>query len=78
MTHRNCENVVGFGSHKPKLKTLLAGHLRDPRVQRWPTDEFQEEVKKHVFITKLICRYEIKMKGTLKITKLKSYCKAIY
>jgi hypothetical protein len=63
-----CENVVGFGSNKPKQRTLHAGHLRDPRVQRWPTHRIKKNCKKrfgkHAFIAKFICRYKMKMKGT--------------
>jgi hypothetical protein len=81
-TYRNCEYVVGFGSHKPKRRTLHADHIRDPRVQRWPTHriikELQEKFGKHVFITKFICRYKTKMKGTLKRTTCKRHCAALY
>jgi hypothetical protein len=49
ITYKNCENVVGFGSHKPKRKTLHADRFRDPGVQRWPIhriiNELQEEVQ---------------------------------
>jgi hypothetical protein len=81
-TFRNCENVVGFGSHKPKRRTLHAGHLRT----HWskgdsPTEllkNCRKEFGKHAFITKFIYRYKTKMKGTLKITKLKRHCAALY
>jgi hypothetical protein len=49
--HRNCENAVGFGSHKPKRTTLHAGHLRGPRVQRWPTHRIINELQEKVYET---------------------------
>jgi hypothetical protein len=61
---------------------LHVGHLRDPRVQMWPTHvtikEFARKSLGNVFITKFICRYKIKMNDTLKITKLKCHYAAIY
>jgi hypothetical protein len=39
---------------------------------------YKKKFGKHVFIIKFFCRYKTKMKGALKITKLKRHCAALY
>jgi hypothetical protein len=69
-TYRNCENVVGFGRHKPKWKIVHSGHLIDPIVEKWPTHRIiknsNKKFRKLIFVAKFICMYKIKIKGTLK------------